>query len=339
MISPLVDQTISRVRPLFDSNLAASLSNRWRAPGSLGRFEHLATHFGLVRGSAQPAAPRKGLVVFAADHGVVHEGVTTEAQDETRRQVRAFLQGASPAAVLCRSCQADTVLVNVGVAGPSETGAVDRRIAEASANFVHGPALSREQAITAMETGIRIAEEMALRFDVAGLAQIGVGATCPAAAMLCAFSGRDAADSVEREAGLDDIIFQRRVLAVRAAVNLHQNDTVTPFGVIRALGGLDLAAMTGFLLAAAALRLPVVADGFVSASAALAARALAPDSLDAVIFPHLSPSRVHSYLLRFLSVEPLLDLALREQAGFGAALGLHLLDLALRLHAEVRDPA
>jgi nicotinate-nucleotide--dimethylbenzimidazole phosphoribosyltransferase len=339
MISPLVDQTAARIRPLFDQALASALASRWPDPGALGRLEHLATHFGLIRGSAHPAAPRKGLILFASDHGVVHEGVTREAQDDSHAQARAFLHGSSPASVLARASHSDTLLVNVGLCGPSITGAVDRPIAPGSANFVHAPALSHEQAVAAMEAGIRLADEMALRFDVVGLGQLGGGSSCPAAAMLSAFSGRDAADCVDREPGLEDAVLQRRILAVRSAVNLHQAETVTPFGILRTLGGLDLAAIAGFLLAAAALRLPVIADGFISATAALVARAIAPDSLDAVIFPHVEPSRAHTYLLRFLAVDPLVDLNARQSNGFGAALGLQLLDLALRLHAEARHPA
>lgn len=343
MISALLDRTLEQIRPLFDANLAAALAERWaaqnRRPGSLGRLENLVVHYGLVKGTAQPVAARKGLVVFAADHGIVHEGVTTEAQDETRRQARQFLQGTSPAGVLCRSCQIDTLLVNAGMAAGSETGTIDRQISQGSQSMAKTAALTAEEAGAALETGIQLAEELALRFEVVGLGQLGAGGSCAASAMLSAFSGRDAADCTVREPGLDDAVYNRRVQVLRTAVNLHQAEAINPFGVLRTLGGADIAAMTGFILGAAARRLPVIMDGFTAGAAALAARAMAPDSLDALIFPHVDPSRPHLYMLRFLSVEPLLDLSIHEEEGFGAALGLEMLDLALHQYAEVQGPA
>lgn len=343
MISKLIAHTIEQIRPLFDANLAALLAERWAAqdrhPGSLGRLENLVLHYGLVKGSRQPVAARKGLIVFAADHGIVHEGVTVEAQDETARRVRHFLQGGSPASVLCRSSQVETLLVDVGLAHEPETGAVNRRIAAGSQSMAKAPALSADDAIAALETGIRLAEEMALRFEVVGLGQIGTGASCAASAMLCAFSGRDAADCAQQEPGLDEAAYNRRVQMIRTAVNLHQGESITPFGVLRSLGGLDLAAMTGFILGAAARRLPVVMDGFVSGAAALVARGFSGDCLDALLFPHADPTRPHSFLLRFLAVEALLDLRISEENGFGAALGLQMLDLALHQYAEVQTSA
>lgn len=343
MISKLVDRTIEQIRPLFDANLAAGLAERWaaqnRRQGSLGRLENLVIHYGLVKGSTQPVAARKGLVIFAADHGIVHEGVTAEAQDESRRLVRQFLQGGSPAGVLCRSAQIEPLLINVGLVAEADTGAIDRRIAPGAKNMSKTAALTTEEAVAAMETGIRLAEEMALRFEVVGLGQLGVGASCAASAMLSAFSGRDTADCAQREPGVDEATHNRRVQMIRAAVNLHQAECITPFGILRTLGGLDLAAMTGFILGAAARRLPVVLDGFTAGSAVLAARAMSPDSLDALIFPHVDPTRPHAYLLHFLSVEPLLDLRIHEEGGFGAALGLEMLDVALHQYAEVQRPA
>lgn len=343
MISDLIDRTLQQIRPQFDESLAAELNLRWasqpKRTASLGRLESLVVHYGLVKGTVQPVADRKGLILFSGDHGVVHEGVTTEAQDETRRQVRQFLQGVSAASVLCRSSQIETVVVDAGMLGDKETGAVDRRIGEGSGNLAKGAAMSAAETVAAMEAGIRLAEEMALRFDIVGLGQIGVGGSCSASAMLCGYSGRDAVDSVLREPGLDEATYQRRVQVIRAGVNRNQRDAVTPFGILRSLGGLDIAAMTGFILGAAALRLPVVMDGFTSCAAAVSARGFAPDALDALMFSNAGTERPHAYVLHFLSVTPLLDLQIHEESGFASALALQLLDTALRLYAGIRAPA
>jgi nicotinate-nucleotide--dimethylbenzimidazole phosphoribosyltransferase len=342
MMTPLLKSTLERIRPLLDELLVEELTRRWagkaKRPGSLGRLESLMIHYGLVKGTPDPAVRRMGLAVFASDHGIVHEGVTAEAQDDTQRQVRQFLRGGSAASVLCRNGRVEPVLVNAGVCGPNPAGALDRKLGEGSANLSKGPALTVEQLMAALDMGIQLCGELAERFDVVGLGQLGVGGSCAASAMLCAASGRDISDSAVREAGLDDAIFNRRIQAIRAGLHLHQNETVTPLGILRTVGGLDQAAMTGFILGAAALRLPVIVDGFTAGAAALCARALAPDSLDAVIFSHLEPQRPHAFLLRFLSVEPLLDLQIEEGSGFGAALGLQMLATALCLRAEIEDP-
>ncbi|MBI4892632.1 MAG: nicotinate-nucleotide--dimethylbenzimidazole phosphoribosyltransferase [Acidobacteria bacterium] len=342
MKSSILGENLLAIRPLFDEKLAAALNQSWNAlpkpTGSLGKLESLVVHYGLVRGTATPLARRKGLVLFAADHGVVHEGVTAGTQEETRNAVELFLRGGTAANVLCRNTHTETVVVDAGVRGAPILGTLDRKSGEGSQNFTKSAALTEQQLFNALETGIELATEFALRFDIVGLGQIGLGGGCSAAAILSALSGRDAADCTILEEGLEESLRDRRLQAVRSAVRSHQKESITPLGVLRTLGGLDLAQMTGFLLGAARRRLPVMLDGFTAGSAAALARALAPDSPDAFLFSHVTPSRPHNYLLKFLSVEPLLDLQITEETGFGAALGLQLLDTALQLHAEIGAP-
>jgi len=341
MISPSVTSVIERISPLMDRNVASALAGNWdalpKSNGSLGRLEDLVIHYGIVKGSASPTLQRKGLILFASDHGIVHEGVTENAQDDTRRQARQFLRGGTAANVVCRQAQIEALVVDVGIQGGLENGALDAKVASGSANFSKGPAMTVAETNAALEAGIRLAQEAALRFDVVGLGQIGVGAACSAAAMLSAMSGREAADTTPRDPGLEDAAMHRRLQAVRSGVNVNQREAISPFGTLRTLGGLDIAAMTGFLLAASMLRLPVILDSFTSAAAALAARAFEPDSLDALMFSHLEPTGAHALMLRFLAVEPILDLRLTEASGFGAALAIQLLDTSLRLYSEIRE--
>ncbi|MBI5084215.1 MAG: nicotinate-nucleotide--dimethylbenzimidazole phosphoribosyltransferase [Acidobacteria bacterium] len=340
MISPEIRQAIEGISALLDRGVASALVQRWQQAtagrGGMGRLEDLVTHFGLIRGTADPALHRKGLYVFCADHGIVQEGVSSDAQDVTRRLIRQFTRGGSAATVLCRQAQIEPLLVNVGVRGPEEPGELNYKVAEGSMNSTHGPAMTEPQANAALEVGLRLANEAAERFDVVGLGQIGVGCSSAASALLSALTGRDAAETAGRGSGADDAVLTRRVQAVRAACIRNQNETISPFGALRCLGGLDLAAMTGFLLGAASRRLPVVIDGFNAAAAAAVARAFAPDSPDAMIFSHLSPEQSHALMLRFLSVEPVLDLRIREGGGFGAALVIQLLETSLRLCREIR---
>ncbi|MGJ5817420.1 nicotinate-nucleotide--dimethylbenzimidazole phosphoribosyltransferase [Paludibaculum fermentans] len=333
---------MERIRPLLDPAVVAAITDRWTAltrnSGGLGQIEALVVHYGLIHGVSTPQIQRKGLYMFSGDHGVVQEGISAEAQDATASLCRQFLRGGSAAQVICRQARIEPVLVDMGGVSPGEPGALNYRIAAGTANICRGSAMTEAQVNSALEVGLQLADDAAGRFDVVGLGQIGVGGSVSASAMLCAMGGRDASETTGRNEGLDDATLNRKVQAVRTAVARNRADTVSPQGTLRCLGGFEIAAMTGFIIGAAARRLPIVIDGFVAGAAAMAARGLAPDCLDAVMFSHLSPDRAHAILLRFLSVEPILDLHLRESAGLGATLAIQLLETSLRLYQEISAP-
>ena len=339
MISPKIRVAVESIRPMLDQNLAAALSARVNQPGrglSLGRLDDLYIHYGLIHGSADCVVRRKGLLAFAADHGVMAEfGVGGPAR--TLCDVRQFLRGGSAAQVLCRKCGIEPLLVNMGLAGEEEPGGLNFPIAAGTVNMARGAAMSEEQANAALEIGLQLASEAAVRFDVVGIAQIGAGGDLAAAALLSVLSGRDAAETTVQNSGDSSSEHVHRVQSVRSAVVRHQAEVVSRFGILRTLGGLDIAAMTGFLLGAAVHRLPVVFDGFSAGVAAAVSRAIAPDSLDTMIFSHRVPSPAHDLLIKFLSVEPLLDLRISEAAGFGSALAIQTLETAVLLNREMRD--
>ena len=340
MISPKIRTAVESIRPMLDQKLAADLNARVTSqPGqtlSLGRLDDLFIHYGLIRGSANCVLRRKGLVAFAADHGVMAE-FGSDGPVQTLRAVRQFLRGGSAAQVLCRQCGIEPLLVNVGLAGEEEPGGLNFPIAAGTMNIARGAAMSEEQTNAALEIGLHLASEAAARFDVVGLAQLGAGGDLAAAALLSALSGREAAETTVQNPGVSNSDHTGRVQSVRSAVVRHQAEAVSHFGSLRTLGGLDIAAMTGFLLGAAVHRLPVVIDGFTAGVAAAAARAMAPDSLDAMIFSHRAPVAAHAFLLKFLSVDPLLDMGFVEASGFGSALGMQMLETAILLRRETRD--
>ncbi|MBL0161495.1 MAG: nicotinate-nucleotide--dimethylbenzimidazole phosphoribosyltransferase [Bryobacterales bacterium] len=340
MISPKLRTAIESIRPMLDQNLAATLNaqaaGQPRRALSLGSLDDVVLHYGLIRGSAELVLRRKGLIAFASDHGVAAEA-GTDGQARTAGAVRQFLRGGSAAQVLCRHAGIEPLLVNVGLSGEEEPGGLNFPIAPGTANIVTGAAMSAEQANAALEIGLQLAAEAAARFDVAGLAQIGAGGSIAAAALLSAMSGRDSADTTPHNPGDSGAGHASAVQCTRTAVTRHQAEAASSFGNLRSLGGLDIAAMTGFLLGAARHRLPVVIDGFVAGVAAVVARAMAPDSLDTMIFSHRQPSAAHAFLLQFLSVEPLLSLRISEADGFGAALAIQTLESAILLHREITD--
>lgn len=340
MISPRLRDTLDRIVPLLNRDVAEGVLRRWDAlpmpEAALGRLEDLVLHYAMVRGTAAPALHRKGLYVFCGDQQVVEEGVTGGLADATAREVAQFVRGGAPGAILCRHYAIDPVTVNTGLAGPHPPGALELVCAPGSQNITKAPALTAQQAAQAMDTGLALAAEAAARFDVVGLASISSGAAVAAAAAFCAITARDAGETVARPRALPDAAWRRSVAAVRTALARHSAETVTPVGVIRCLGGAEIAAMTGFLLGAAANRLPVVVDGYVEGVAALLARSLSPDSLDAAIFAQHNGDAAHGLLLNTLGVEPHLGLGLHGAPGCGAALTIHLIEAALRLFIEIQ---
>lgn len=340
MISPTLRHTLDRIAPLLDRNIATAILERWDSlpipAHALGRLEDLVLHYGIIRSSATPALHRKGLYVFCGDHAVTEEGVTLGLGDATARDVLQFIRGGAPGAILCRQYGIDPVIVNTGLAGAHPPGALDLRCATSALNITKAAALTSEQATRALDTGLALAAEAAARFDLVGLASLGAGSSVAAAAVFSALSARDAGETVPRPRHLPEPAWHRAVAAVRTAIARHSTELVTPFGALRCLGGTELAAMTGFLLGAAAARLPVVIDGFCEAAAALLSRSLHPDSLDAAIFAQHTGDDAHGLLLSTLGVEPHLGLGLSAAPGCGAALLIHLLDSALRLFTEIQ---
>jgi nicotinate-nucleotide--dimethylbenzimidazole phosphoribosyltransferase len=340
MISPNLRQTLDRIGPLLDKSVASAILERWDSlplpEAALGRLEDLVLHYGMIRGAAAPALHRKGLVVFCADHGLVEEGVTGGLADATARDVAQFVRGGAPAAILCRQYAIDPVIVNIGLAGPHPPGGLDVRCCEGSLNITRSPALTPEQATRGLDTGLALAAEAAARFDLVGLTCLSAAAPAAAAAVFSALSARDASQTTPRPRSLPEAAWHRSVAAVRTALARHSAESVSPLGIIRCLGGAEFASMTGFLLGAAALRLPVVVDGFPESVAALLARSLHADSLDAAIFAQHNGDPAHGFLLQTLGVEPHLGLGLSGAPGCGAAFTIHLLESALRLFIEIQ---
>lgn len=335
MISARVRETIEAIEPLFSADVADELGRRWMEipapPGALGRFETLATHFAIIRGTATPRIGRMGMYVICSDHGVAEDQVSSTPEVTTAELAMGFARGELPGSVLCRRFGIEAQVVDAGMTGPRFMSVIDARVAPGSANLSKGQAMTVEQTNHALESGIVLAHDAAERFDAVGLAQIGVGGSTPASAVFAAMSGRDPQGTTTRPPGLPEAAFHRKVALIRTALNRHNSEFFIPFGVLRAVGGLDLAMMTGFLLGAAALRFPVVLDDFAAGVAAMMARGLCADSLDVAIFAHDSGDPAHRNLFTSLDVTPQIALGLNSAPGCGAAAVLQLLGAAISL--------
>ncbi len=325
----LLAETVAAVEPVDAAAQAAAaerLDRMTKPRGSLGQVEDVAVTLAGIAGSCPPPLPAPAAVaVFAGDHGVHAQGVTPWPQEVTAQMVANFLAGGAVVNAFARSVGAEVCVVDVGVAAPVEPvpGLVPRRVAAGTADMTQGPALTRDQARAAVEAGIETARDLVAagnRCLVTG--DMGIANTTAAAALICAFTGADAAAATGRGTGIDDTTLAHKTSVVAAALALHAPDPTDPLGVLAAFGGLEHAGLAGFVLGAAALRVPVVLDGVNAGAAALVAGALAPDAIGYCLAGHRSAEPGHRLALDHLGLEPLLDLRMRLGEGTGALLAL-----------------
>jgi nicotinate-nucleotide--dimethylbenzimidazole phosphoribosyltransferase len=317
-----------------DAAIDAAVTGRWNSltkpPGSLGRLESVVLDFARMRGEPRPSCKQKAIYIFCGDHGVTAEGVSSWPSKVTAQMVANFVCGGAAICVLCRRFGIHTVVVDAGVAAGPLAGVTNRKIARGTRNFATEPAMTRMQAIRAIEAGAELART--LTGDIAGVGEMGIGNSTSASALLCAFTGCQTQFAAGRGAGLDESGVRRKAAVIDRALALHRPSPSDPIGTLAALGGFEIAMMAGFVLGAASCRLPVVVDGFISGAAVLAARAIQPRVVDYVIYSHRSAERGHAIMLGALGARPLLDLQMRLGEGTGAALAINLIESALSLY-------
>ncbi|RLA55888.1 MAG: nicotinate-nucleotide--dimethylbenzimidazole phosphoribosyltransferase [Gammaproteobacteria bacterium] len=302
-----------------------------KPPGSLGRLEELAVQIAAWQGCDNPQLERIGIRVFAADHGVVAEGVSAFPQSVTVEMIRNFARGGAAIAVLARRFQASFSVINVGTVepGPELVGVVNVQLAPGTANFCSAPAMSGDQVRQALASG---AEQLPSDCDIFIGGEMGIGNTTAAAALTSALLDLPVEASVGRGTGVDDRGLALKCDAVQRALALHSAHCDSALETLRRLGGLEIAALTGAYIAAAQRGVPVLVDGYICTAAALLACCLNARVRDWMLFAHCSAEPGHRYLLEALSAEPLLDLGLHLGEGSGAAVALPLLQMACHLH-------
>jgi nicotinate-nucleotide--dimethylbenzimidazole phosphoribosyltransferase len=307
--------------------------------GSLGVLEDVSVRLAGLAGGCPPPLPEPACVaVFAADHGVHARGVTPWPQEVTAQMVANFLAGGAVVNAFAAQAGAEVVVVDVGVAAdlPPAPGLLARKVARGTADFLSGPALTPGQTEQALATGVGVARDLvAAGSNCLITGDMGIANTTASAALVCAFTGRDPAEMTGRGTGVDDSTYARKIEVVRAGLDRHQPDPADPAAVLAAFGGLEHAALAGFILGAAEQRVPVILDGVIAGAAALAAVALAPDAVAACIAGHRSVEPGHAATLGTLGLHPLIDLGLRLGEGTGALLALPIVQSAARALHDV----
>ena len=338
----LLADTLAAIGPP-DAEAAAAARARQqqltKPPGSLGVLEDLSAQLAGIAGECPPPLPEPAVVaVFAGDHGVHAQRVTPWPQEVTAQMVANFLASGAAVNAIAAQAGAEVCVVDVGVAAdlPPAPGLLPRKVRPGTADMTAGPAMTRDEARHAVEVGIETARDLVTAGNrLLATGDMGIANTTASAALIAAFTGADPVAVTGRGTGVDDETWHRKVDVVRRALARHRPDPADPLGVLAAVGGLEHAALAGFLLGAAALRVPAVLDGVIAAAAALAAVAFAPEAAGFLVAGHRSTEPGASRALATLGLRPLLDLDLRLGEGSGAALALPVVQAAARVLRDV----
>ena len=337
----MIEEILGKIQPL-DQNamaLARQRQDRLTKPqGSLGRLEEISIQVAGITGQPIPHLSGKTVLVMAGDHGVVEEGVSAYPQAVTPQMVMNFLNGGAAINVLTRQARAKVIVADLGVAAnlPEHLDLRRCKVAYGTHNIARGPAMSREQAIQAMQAGMLLAfEQLDAGVDLIGTGDMGIGNTTPSAAICCAMTGRPVEEIAGRGTGIDDAGLQRKIIAIQRALEVNRPDPTDGIDVVSKVGGFEIAGLAGAILATASRRRPVLIDGFISTAAAMIAASLAPQARHYLIAAHTSEERGHHLMMDWLNLKPLLDLKMRLGEGTGAALAMMLVEAACNTLAEM----
>jgi nicotinate-nucleotide--dimethylbenzimidazole phosphoribosyltransferase len=337
--SPLDDvvRIVVAPDPEVAREACAALDAKTKPRGSLGRLEGLAARIASIRGTMPPPPLDPVVVVAAGDHGVAREGVSAYPQEVTSQMLANFATGGAAVSVLCRNAGARLVVVDAGVVSPPDDADVrSLSLGPGTANAVEGPAMPRDVAVEGVLRGAALGRELVEGgAGVVALGEMGIGNTTVAAALTCVLLDCEPFAACGPGTGLDETGMRRKADVVARMLEVNRPRREDPLGALAAVGGFELAVLTGVALAAASGRAVVLVDGFISSVAALVAVRLAPRVAEFLVAAHRSPEPGHALVLDELGIDPLLDLELRLGEGSGAALALPILAGARAILAEM----
>ena len=337
----LLKEIISKIDKI-DNSLSEEtqkrLDNLTKPQGSLGRLEDLAKQIVEITKTRNPKLKHKVIFTMAGDHGVVENNVSAFPQEVTPQMVYNFLNGGAGINVLARHVGARVVIVDMGVACDlkNNPSLIIKKVNHGTRNMTKGPAMSKGEAIKSIENGIEVfKEELANGIDIVGTGDMGIGNTTPSSAIVAAIIGRNVEEVTGRGTGIDDKTLAGKIAAIKEALKVNKPNPKDGIDILSKVGGFEIGGLTGVILAAAANRVPVVIDGFISGAAALIASTLEPKVKDYMIAAHCSVERGHKIALEFLGLKPVLDLNLRLGEGTGAALAMNIIEAGTKILNEM----
>ena len=337
----LLDETLNQIQPLDEDAMEKAVS-RWKdlylGMGDLGKMETMVTQFAGITGEAMPAIPKCCTVIACADHGVYAEGVCAYPQSTTVGMTRAYVETKGAAAnAMAYYARSDMVVVDMGINADMSgvPNLLDRKIAWGTKNIAEGPAMTRDEAIRSIETGIEIAEEKAKEgYKAFTIGEMGISNTTSSACILGAFNHWNAIEVTGRGTNISDERLRHKVEVVQKALDVNHPDPNDGLDVLSKVGGFEYGCMTGVILGAAANHALTIIDGFNTTASAFIAKALCPEVVHYLMASHLSLEQAHKKSLAALGLTEYIDLDFRLGEAIGAGIQTRMLDYALSVYRE-----
>jgi nicotinate-nucleotide--dimethylbenzimidazole phosphoribosyltransferase len=337
----LIQDTVARIKPIkkeFLEKAQTRLDDLTKPAGSLGRLEEFARRLVAITENVMPSIDKKVVFTFAGDHGIAAEGVSLYPKEVTPQMVFNFLNGGAAINVLARHGGAENVVIDIGVdydfAGAP--GLVNRKVMSGTRNMLKEPAMTRDEAEQCLAVGIELASEYADKgYALFCTGDMGIGNTTPSSAIAAILTGRSVAEVTGRGTGLNDEGLKQKIATIEEAIRLRAPDPNDPIDVLSKVGGTEIGGIAGLILGAAAHRIPVVVDGFISTAGALIAYMIEPTAADYMFAGHNSVEVGHRAMLEKMGLTPILDLDLRLGEGTGAALAMMIIEGGLKIYREM----
>ena len=327
--------------PAFDEGAAARAEARWNSiakpVGSLGLLERAVITLAGAQGTDQPKIDKRAVLVLCADNGVTAQGVASTPPEITAVMARFIANKRSSVCIMAKRAGAESIAVDMGMfRRVNAEGLLDRRVASGTADFTRGPAMTREQALAAIETGIELVKLCKDEgYQILATGEMGIGNTTTSSAVSAVLLGKSASEMTGVGAGLDEAGLRRKIAAIETGIAVNRPDPADALDVLAKLGGFDIAGMVGLYLGGALYRVPVIVDGFISATAALVASRIWPETQKSMLFSHVSAEPASLDVLAALDAQPLIQAQMRLGEGTGAVALLPLLDMALAVYYDL----
>lgn len=337
-----IKETIQKITPInfkLIEKAQKRLDNLTKPQGSLGRLEDFACQIVGISGNLNPEIKRKVILVMTGDHGVAQERVSVFPQEVTFQMVYNFIRGGAGINVLARHIGADVLVVDMGVAKDfaSEKGLIIKKIAYGTKNIAQGPAMSRDEAERAIIAGIEVFEDELSRegIDIVGLGEMGIANTTPSSAIVACLTKSKVEEVTGQGTGINEDQLKNKIRVIKQAIEINHPDPEDGLDVLSKIGGFEIGGLVGCILAAAAHRVPIVIDGFISCASALIAIKLAPLVKDYIFASHNSVEKGHKIALKYIGKVPMFDLGMRLGEGTGAALGISFIEAGVKILTQM----
>lgn len=336
----LLEKTLNSIEDLHEKSMLKArerLNCLIKPPGSLGKLETMAIQIAGITGQVNNSLSKKVIIIMAADNGVIEEGISVAPAEVTALVTKCMTEGGTGVSVLARHAGSDLMVVDIGVNQEMNyPGIINKKIRYGTGNILKEPAMTRAEAIKAIETGIETVIEAKDRgFQLIGTGETGMGNTTTSSAILSLYGACDIEEVTGRGAGLSDEGVKKKIDVIRKSIELKYPDISDPIDVISKVGGLDIAGLAGVYLGCASERIPVVIDGFISGVAALMAIKLNKKTRNFMFPSHMSAERGGKKLMECLSMEPMFYMDMRLGEGTGCAFAFSVIEEAAKLINEM----